>query len=144
MLMLFLKTCYFAKAATPYNITDTLTSRSNTLHYIVSYPIPHLGQPKSAANLPSWDFTSATNPTGFAPFSGANGQQGNFSRPQPSLFAADRPFYIMSYAELCFMKAEASNKGYGGSQSAEAYYNAGVAANFAFWGLSAAQTANYL
>lgn len=135
---------YFAKAVSPYNITDTLTSTANTLHYIVSYPIPHLGQPKSAAKLPSWDFTSATNPSGFSPFNGANGQQGNFSRPQPALFAADRPFFIMTYAELCFMKAEASIKGYGGAQTAQTYYNAGVSANFAFWGHSPAQAATYL
>jgi len=135
---------YFSKATSPYNITDTLKSSSNALNYIVSYPIPHLGQPKSGAKLPSWDFTSATNPTGFAPFNGANGLQGNFSKPQSALFAADRPFYIMTFAELCFMKAEASVKGFGGSQSAEAYYNAGVNANFSFWGHTSAQAATYL
>jgi hypothetical protein len=126
---------YFNKAATPYNITDTLTSKNDNLHHIVVYPIPHLGQAKSPALLSQWGLT---NP----PFPGATVPV-NFSTLQPALTAATRPFYMMTYAEVCFMKAEAAQRGYGGSQTADQYYYAGINANFAFWGLTPAQAAAY-
>jgi hypothetical protein len=133
---------YFLKAATPFNITDTLTSTKTALHYIVSYPIPHLGQPKSLAKLPNWNLTSPTNPGNVLPFNGAQVPM-NYSTLQPALTAQNRPFYIMTYAEVCFMKAEASLKGYGGALTPDAYYYAGINANFAFWGLTQAQAATY-
>lgn len=133
---------YFLKAATPFNITDTLTSTSTTLHYIVSYPIPHLGQPKATALLPSWNLTSPADPNGFYPFNGSTVPT-NYSTLQPALIAATRPFYIMTYAEVCFMKAEAAMKGFGGAQTADQYYYAGINANFNFWGLSSAQATAY-
>jgi hypothetical protein len=135
---------YFLKAAVPFNITDTLTSTSTSLHYIVSYPIPHLGQPKSPAVLPTWSLTSPADPTGVVPFTGST-VPNNYSTMQPALLAASRPFYIMTYAEICFMKAEAVLKGYGGAgnQTADQYYYAGINANFAFWGLTTAQATAY-
>ena len=129
---------YFQKAATPFNITDTLTSTQSSLHYVVTYPIPHLGQPKAAPSQ-----TASINwgiPT--PPFSGATVPV-NYSTLPAALTAATRPFYIMTYAEVCFMKAEAALKGYGGSQSADQYYYAGINANFAFWGLTASQASAY-
>jgi hypothetical protein len=135
---------YFLKAATPFNITDTLTSTSSSLHYIVSYPIPHLGQPKSTGLLPTWSLVSPADPTGIIPFNGST-VPNNYSTLQPALMAAARPFYIMTYAEVCFMKAEAVLKGYGGrgNQTADQYYYAGINANFAFWGLTSAQATTY-
>lgn len=133
---------YFLKAATSYNITDTLTSTSTSLHYVVSYPIPHLGQPKSPALLVGWSLVSPTNPTGNNPFAGSTVPV-NYSTLQPALVAAARPFYIMTYAETCFMKAEAAVRGYGGTQTADQYYYAGINANFAFWGLTPAQAIAY-
>jgi hypothetical protein len=126
---------YFQPSATPFNITDTLTSANTTLHYIVSYPIPYLGTPKSPALLTQWGII---NP----PFSGAS-IPNNYSTMQPALTAATRPFYITTYAEVCFMKAEAALNGYGGTQTADQYYYAGINANFAFWGLTAAQATTY-
>ncbi|MES2277871.1 MAG: SusD/RagB family nutrient-binding outer membrane lipoprotein [Bacteroidota bacterium] len=133
---------YFAKATTPFSITDTLTSTADNKHYIVSYPIPHLGQAKSTATLPNWTFVTPTHTTSEFPLNG-NVANGNFSTPQPILYTATRPFYIMTYAELCFMKAEAALLGYGGTQTADQYYYAGINANFAFWGLSQAQATAY-
>jgi len=126
---------YFNKAATPFNIQDTLTSKNDNLHYIVIYPIPHLGQPKSPAVLSQWGIV---NP----PFAGATVPV-NFSTLPAALTAATRPFYMMTYAEVCFMKAEAAQRGYGGSQTAEQYYYAGINANFAFWGLTPTQALAY-
>lgn len=135
---------YFLKAATPFNITDTLTSTANSLHYIVSYPIPHLGQPKANALLPTWSLTSPADPTGITPFTGSI-IPNNYSTMQPALLSATRPFYIMTYTELCFMKAEAVLRGYGGAgnQTADQYYYAGINANFTLWGLTAAQATTY-
>jgi hypothetical protein len=126
---------YFQPAATPFNITDTLTSTATALHYIVSYPIPYLGQPKSAVVLSQWNIP-------VPPFSGAVVPI-NYSTMQPALTAAARPFYIMTFAEVCFMKAEAALNGYGGTQTADQYYYAGINANFAFWGLSPGQATAY-
>lgn len=136
---------YFLKAATPFNITDTLTSTSTTLHYIVSYPIPHLGQPKSTALLSGWTLTSPADPTGINPFSGSTVPV-NYSTLQPALIAAARPYYIITYADVCFMKAEAVLKGFtgtNGNSTADTYYYAGINANFAFWGLTQAQATAY-
>ena len=135
---------YFLKAATPFNITDTLTSTGSSLHYIVSYPIPHLGQPKSTGLLPTWSLVSPADPTGVIPFNGSTVPV-NYSTMQPALLAAARPFYIMTYAEVCFMKAEAVLKGYSNAsnQTADQYYYAGINANFAFWGLTSAQATTY-
>ncbi len=129
---------YFQKAATPFNITDTLTSTQSSLHYIVSYPIPHLGQPKSQPSVTAqadWGLTTVT-------FVGAT-VPANFSTMPAALTAATRPFCMMTYAEVCFLKAEAAMKGWGGSQTADQYYYAGINANFAFWGLSTAQATAY-
>jgi len=128
---------YFVPSATPFNITDTLTSTADNLHYIVSYPIPYLGQAK--APLGSLQQTwGLVNP----PFVGTTAPQ-NFSEMQPALLTQNRPFYIMTYADVCFMKAEAAVRGYGGAQSADQYYYAGINANFAHWNLTAAQATAY-
>ncbi|MFA6085659.1 SusD/RagB family nutrient-binding outer membrane lipoprotein [Mucilaginibacter sp.] len=134
---------YFVKAVKPFAITDTLTSTLDAKHYIVSYPIPHLGQPKSAQYLSNWSFQTATHTGNDGPFAGASVANQNYSTLQPVLYTATRPFYIMTYAEVCFMKAEAALRGYGGTQPADQYYYAGINANFAFWGLSQVQANAY-
>ena len=126
---------YFLPSATPFKITDTLTSTTDALHHIVTYPIPYLGTPKANTLLVQWGLTSP-------PFSGATIPT-NYSMMQTALTAATRPFYITTYAEVCFMKSEAALNGYGGAQTPDQYYYAGINANFAFWGLTAAQATAY-
>lgn len=48
------------------------------------------------------------------------------------------PTFVMTYAEVAFIKAEAANRGLGGltAAAAAAYYNAGIAASFDQWGLA--------
>jgi hypothetical protein len=130
---------YFAPSVVPYAIKDTLTSTADNLHHIVTYTIPYFGSPKAPALLSSWSIPTAPLYNGTTATLG----KASFSGIQPALIAATRPFYIMTYAEVCFMKAEAANKGYGGTQTADAYYYAGINANFAFWGLTPAQATNY-
>ena len=51
----------------------------------------------------------------------------------------------MNYAEVCLLKSELVHKGLGsGSQTAEAYYNAGVNASMAQYGVDGGKVNNYL
>ncbi len=56
------------------------------------------------------------------------------------------PSYIMTYAEVCFIQAEAANRSLGGLNpgAAAAFYNAGVTASITQWGGTAAAAAAYL
>jgi hypothetical protein len=56
------------------------------------------------------------------------------------------PSYIMTYAEVSFLKAEAAMRGWGGLTAAQAatFYNDGVTASITQWGGTAAQAAAYL
>ncbi|MDB5112869.1 MAG: Starch-binding associating with outer rane [Mucilaginibacter sp.] len=139
---------YFNKAQTPISIKDTLTSTADAFHYIVTYTIPHLGTPKSTATLVQWNLGSQIFQSGVNYILNFSTLPGLTQLPvqTPSainLLAADRPFYHMTYADVCFMKAEANLLGYGGTQTAQAYYTAGINANFAFWGLTPAQATAY-
>lgn len=55
------------------------------------------------------------------------------------------PTYLMTYAEVAFIQAEAANRGVGGlsSAGAQAFYNAGVTASFDQWGVGA-EASSYL
>ena len=54
------------------------------------------------------------------------------------------PSYLMTFAEVSFLQAEAAERGLGGLSGAAAYYNAGVTASILQWGGTAAQAAAYL
>jgi hypothetical protein len=56
------------------------------------------------------------------------------------------PSYIMTYAEVSFIKAEAAMRGWGGLTAAQApqFYIDGVTASITQWGGTAAQAATYL
>jgi hypothetical protein len=123
--------------ANRYRVTDTLTSTADDSLRIVTYPIPYYGLNKSNAILSGWQATLAgqVSPQGQTNQNGINGVS------VYSAFAAAiynnpaRPVVILNYAEAQFLKAQAALLGFGGSQPAENYYNAGIDANFAFWGI---------
>jgi len=56
------------------------------------------------------------------------------------------PSFIMTYAEVALIEAEAANRGLGGLNPAQApgFYNAGVTASILQWGGTAAEAATYL
>lgn len=54
------------------------------------------------------------------------------------------PSYIMTYAEVEFLKAEAAERGLGGQTGAAAHYNAGVRASILQWGGTDAEADAYL
>lgn len=115
--------------------TDTLSSTKDDSLRIVSYPIPFFGEPLSPNTLSGW--TALTTQT--SPLSGTSSAPATntYSYPAAVFFNNPaQPFIMLSYAEACFLKAEAAQLSLGGSQAASAYYYAGIAANFAYWGLS--------
>ena len=54
------------------------------------------------------------------------------------------PSYLMTYAEVEFLMAEAAEKGLGGQSGAAAHYAAGVTASITQWGGTADEAAAYL
>jgi hypothetical protein len=56
------------------------------------------------------------------------------------------PSYLMTYAEVAFIEAEAAQRGIGGLTAGQAagFYNAAITASMAQWGVSAANTATFL
>ena len=125
-----------------FQITDTLPSANDDSMRIVTYGVPYFGK-SLAANyatlLPNWTSTL----TGIVnPMAGINDTA--YSLVADNIInSPSRPVIMLSYAETLFLKAEAAMLGYGGSQSPQAYYQAGLAANFAYWGLSNAQLTAY-
>lgn len=117
--------------ANRYILTDTLTSTGDDSLRIVTYPIPHYGLVKSSTKLPGW--------TAIAGQTDPMAQNVNVFSNLASAIVTNpaRPIIVLSYAEAQFLKAEAAQLGLGGAQSPQTYYNMGIDANFAFWGISA-------
>src|SRR5258708_26544001 len=124
--------------ANRYVITDTLTSTLDDSLPVVTHPIPYLGMPLASGLLSGWlNLVGVTNPIGSLNIKA-------YSNLSSSIVTnPSRPFMMLGYAETLFLKAEAAMLGYGGSMSAQQYYNAGIAANFAFWGIPSAALTTY-
>ena len=65
------------------------------------------------------------------------------SRMGTAVFEADRPSYIMTYAEFSFIKAEAAERGWIAGSAAQ-FYNEGITASMKQWGVSDVEIAAYL
>ena len=117
----------------PIMITDTiLKSGISGLKIIVKYPVAYFGRPTGGTIAPpNWDLNADKNIL--------NGISNNrYCKPSKALFMAqDMKYYIVTYAELNFMCAEANLKGWGGN-SAQLYYEAGIDASFEQYGVSGA------
>jgi hypothetical protein len=66
------------------------------------------------------------------------------SLPADKVFAADQPAVFMDYAETEFYRAEAIERGFAVSGTAELHYNNAVTASIIYWGGTAAEAAAYL
>jgi hypothetical protein len=113
----------------PITITDTLQN------VVVKYMVPYVGRPTGGNISPAnWDMNADRNIL--------NGKPNNiYCRPSKALFMApDMKYYIVTYAELNFMCAEANLNGWGGNKTAEQYYYAGIDASFEQYGVSGAIT----
>jgi hypothetical protein len=133
------------KLANRYRVTDTLTSTADDSLRVVTYPIPYYGLPKSNGKLPGWGATLAggVDPQGQTNVGGLNGASAYSMMASTILNNPSRPIIILSYSEAQFLKAQAAILGLGGSQPAQTYYNSGIDANFAFWGVPPAQRDAY-
>lgn len=118
--------------ANQVTITDTLSSSMDDTLRVVQYKIPYYGIDKSPQVLASWGLPPA--PLGSVATEAA-------SSVKSFILAADHPFMIMDFAEICFLKAEAAFLGFGGSKTALAYYTEGITANFNTWGVGSALAA---
>jgi hypothetical protein len=140
MFMLYMKSyydprvsVYAAPAELPYLFTDTLgVSASDPTHVAVQYYVPYLGAPLAGSKTPDeWDMQNEKNP-----LSNLDVER-NYSFYNSSYFEADASYNLIIAAETSFMKAEAALRGWGGSKSAEMYYNEGIDLSFEQLGLSA-------
>ncbi|HBT93985.1 MAG TPA: hypothetical protein DEB23_06985 [Chitinophagaceae bacterium] len=128
------------KLANRYRITDTVSSTINDSLYIVTYPMPHYGIAKSKVLLPGWtpQLTGGVDPQlASANNGGINGVSAYSMFSLKILNNPTRPLIVLSFAEAQFLKAQARIQNLGGNQTAENYYNSGIDANFAFWGIPA-------
>nr|WP_323755017.1 SusD/RagB family nutrient-binding outer membrane lipoprotein [Pedobacter lusitanus] len=66
------------------------------------------------------------------------------SLPAEKVYAAEEPSLFMDYAETEFYRAEAIERGFAMSGSAETHYNNAVTASILYWGGTAAEAAAYL
>lgn len=124
--------------ANRYIITDTLASTNDDSLRIVTYPIPYLGMPLAPNLLPGWlNLVGLPNPIGQL-------NVNSYSNISSAVVTnSARPIIMLSYAESMFLKAEAAMLGYGGTMTPDQYYYAGIAANFAYWGIPSSTLTTY-
>ncbi len=75
---------------------------------------------------------------------GAGGNYATFSKPHDAILAPDFPGTLLSYAELEFYLAEAKERGYNVSGTAQQHYNNAVTASVLEWGGTISQATSYL
>ncbi len=133
------------KLTSRYRVTDTVSSTADDSLRVITYPIPHYGIPKSSRLLPGWtpQLTGGTDPQGQANNGGINGVSAYSMFSLTILNNPVRPLVVLSFAETQFLKAQARIQNLGGNQTAESYYNSGIDANFAFWGIPTALRDTY-
>lgn len=113
-------------AGAPLLIEDMVYASGSTTEMIaVRYGIPKYGKPLSTnGTIDAWDLQNNDNI-----MNGVDG--GNYSLPSEELFMQpDNIYYIITYAETSLMKAEAAVRGWGGSKTAQEYYEEGIDASF--------------
>lgn len=138
--MLFMKTykdprieAFADPSNEPYQLIDTLyESGTSGPQVIVQYPIPYLGEPLTTQTRDAWDLQGDEDPLRGVP------DKGYSFIDYDNFLVADADFMFLPYAEVCFMKAEAALKGWGGSKNAEDYYYDGIDASFEQYGIQGA------
>ncbi|MBM3414530.1 MAG: SusD/RagB family nutrient-binding outer membrane lipoprotein [Bacteroidetes bacterium] len=133
------------KLASRFRVTDTVSSTADDSLRVITYPIPHYGLVKSNTKLAGWLPTLAggVDPQNQVNMPGINGNSAYSMVSMNILNNPARPIIILSFAEAQLLKAWAASLGLGGAQSAESYYNSGIDANFAFWGIPASLRDTY-
>lgn len=68
----------------------------------------------------------------------------DISQPSAMILAPNAPAVYMDYAEVCFIMAEAAERGAAVSGDAATWYANGITASMEYWGVSATDIATYL
>ncbi|WP_370103650.1 SusD/RagB family nutrient-binding outer membrane lipoprotein [Winogradskyella sp.] len=119
-------------SSNPIIVRDRVYASGSTSELIyVEYELPYFGRPLGGNNIiQAWGLNGDANP-----LSGIETRR--FCRPNADVFMSkDMKYYISTFAELNFLKAEAKLKGWGGDESAEQYYYKGIDASFEQYGVS--------
>ena len=133
-----------------HRVSKTLLDTMNILN---DPRIPIYAQPTKADPTKYVGLQNGMNNVTVTPFFNTTSRPGAIFYPGATVYgtfgtAAGKktPSYIMTYAEVAFIKAEAANRGLGGLTPAQAqgFYDAGVTASITQWGGTAAQAAAYL
>ncbi len=102
-------------------------------------PLINMSDPRKTA------FFSPNNASAYAGgIVGSGNTLSLMSQPSSKVSAADATCPFLDYAELEFFRAEAVERGYNISGTAEAHYNNAITASIAAWGGSAGDAATYL
>jgi len=75
---------------------------------------------------------------------GSSNNYATFSKPSDMLAAPDYPSTLLSYSEVQFMLAEASERGFNVPATADVYYSNAITASIQEWGRTASDAAVYL
>lgn len=107
---------------------------SNTLvDYLDSLKDPRLAQ-FAAPALSSNTYVGMTY--GLSEANATAISMGAVSQPSAKVLAADHPAVFMTYAEVCFLLAEAAERGYAVGGTTIGHYDNGITASMNYWGVT--------
>jgi hypothetical protein len=89
-------------------------------------------------------FTTAPGGGYLGGSAGGSNSYGLFSGFSAQLIASTYPSDLLDYSETNFLLAEAAERGFGVTGTAEQYYDSAISASIKFWGGTAAQVTTYL
>ena len=75
---------------------------------------------------------------------GSNNTFSDYAKFSDKLAAMDFPALLLDYPEIEFYRAEALERGFALTETAEKHYNNAIKASLLYWGVSAADTGTYL
>lgn len=75
---------------------------------------------------------------------GTNNDYDSFSHISDKVTAANAPAYILDYAEIQLLLAEAASRNYSVGDTAANYYSKAITASMEFWDVSSAETTAYI
>ena len=125
----------------------------DTMNALLDPRIPIYAQPTKSDPTKYVGLQNGLDNVTVTPFFNTTSRPGTIFYPGSTVYgtfgsAAGKktPSFILTYAEVSFIQAEAANRGIGGLTAAQAagFYNAGVTASITQWGGTAAQAATYL
>lgn len=123
------------RIANPFYVDNAINNRDDfAVSDVLVEKLEELNDPR----LMAFADTSITGDYTGLPYGLPDGESFNLfataSRPNPAIREATAPAYLLTYAEVKFFEAEAIERGFGGSGTAEEAYNEAVTASMNQWG----------